>query len=112
VARGVASGTYTLTNFTRDAGTLTKEITPLTTVVLAGTDVDVSTHVGHRVSVTGSYASFELASYPRGELATGPALMAKPAAAAAKEDGGRKPIRTFTVKSLKMVADTCSQPAD
>ena len=101
VARGTATGTYALTDILKEG-----EATPAArnaperlTVVLSGTDVDVSKHVGHKVSVTGAYASDERATGARTE---------KPAAASATREGGKKTTETFTVRSLKMVADSCA----
>ena len=105
VARATPTDSYTLeeTKDTKDAATPATDATPRLTVTLAGTDVDLSKHVGHRVSVTGSYAN--------AEAATGTAGAEKPVPApAASADGDTKPPKTFTVKSLKMVASSCQQP--
>jgi hypothetical protein len=102
VARGTATGTYALTDVLKEGeeGTPAARNAPeRLTVVLSGTDVDVSKHVGHKVSVTGAYASDERATGARTE---------KPAAASATKEGGKKTTETFTVRSLKMVADSCA----
>src|SRR4029453_12647912 len=57
VAPGVAAGTYILTNIFKDEQTNAKNGLVRTSVLLSSTDVDVSRHVGHRVSVTGVYLS-------------------------------------------------------
>jgi hypothetical protein len=104
IARGVATGAYTLTNATKEGEPVAKGSLQRATVGLSGTDVDVSKHLGHTVSVTGSYARFE--------FLMGTAGTEKPAAADAINDGDKKTTRMFAVKSLKMIADSCSAPAD
>jgi hypothetical protein len=66
-------------------------------VALTGTEVDLSKHVGHSVTLTGSFAS--------PTAAIGTSGTEKPATPAATED--KKAAKTFTVKSLKMVSPTC-----
>src|SRR5687767_2216994 len=107
VARGAGTGTYTLaTAATKDAGPPAAD-DPLFTIVLTGMDADLAAHVGHLVSVTGSYSP---AIGPAG-TALGTSGTAKPAPGTA---AGRaaKSVRTFMVKSLKMVAASCSEAAD
>jgi hypothetical protein len=104
VARGMTTGTYTLTNAAKEGEAIAKDALQRLTVGLSSSDVDVSKHVGHKVSVTGSYARFE--------FVMGTAGTEKPAAADAIADGDRKTTRTFAVKSLKMIADSCSEPAE
>jgi hypothetical protein len=58
-----------------------------TTLALSSTTVDLSKHVGHKVSVTGSLAP-QMASMDKGVMAKEPAA--------------------FTVKSLKTVSGSCS----
>jgi len=99
VARGASSGTYTLANNVKNEAAPTDADQP-PTVALAGTDVDLAPHLGHIVSLTGSYVA---ATEPTGP--TGTAGTDKPATAA----DASKPLRTFTVKSLKMVAASCSE---
>jgi hypothetical protein len=101
VARGMATDTYTLTNITKEGEATAKDATPRLTVLLSASDIDVSKHVGHKVSVTGSLASD---ARPVGTAGT-----EKPAATGGVTEGEKAP-QTFTVKSLKMVADSCSQP--
>ena len=67
--------------------------TMATTLTLSSTSVDLSKHVGHKVSVTGSAAHGKMD-------AMGKDTMAK--------DGMAKDGSTLTVKSLKMVAASCS----
>ena len=89
VARGTVADTYTLAETKKAAAPEAKEAAAPDAaaapalVTLKGTDVDISKHVGHQVTVTGSYAS--------------------PDATVDKKDTAR----TFTVKSLKMVAASC-----
>jgi hypothetical protein len=99
VARGGSSGTYTLASNVKIEAAPTDADQPRT-VALAGTDVDLAPHLGHIVSLTGSYLA---ATEPTGP--TGTAGTEKPAPAA----DASKPLRTFTVKSLKMVAASCSE---
>jgi hypothetical protein len=97
VARGTATDSYTLAEVKKDATAAPATATaPAELVALTGTDVDLSKHVGHSVTVTGSFASG----------ATGTSGTAKPAAPATTEDT-KKAAKTFTVKSLKMVAPSC-----
>ena len=59
-----------------------------TTLTLTGSSVDLSKHLGHKVSVTGSLAHEKMD--------------------AMEKDTMSKSTSTFTVKSLKMIAATCS----
>jgi hypothetical protein len=103
VARGTSTDTYTLTGITKEGAPTAKDAAQRMAVVLSATDVDLSKHVGHRVSVTGS-----LASEPR---PLGTAGTEKPAATVATAEGEQKPLQTFTVTALKMIAASCSQPS-
>ncbi len=67
VAQGVAAGTYILTNITKDEQTNAKDGLVPTSVLLSSTDVKVSKHVGHRVSVTGVYLKPRAYDEPRGD---------------------------------------------
>jgi len=67
--------------------------TMATTLTLTSASVDLSKHLGHKVSVTGSAAHGKMD-------AMGKDTMAK--------DGMAKDASAFTVKSLKMVAASCS----
>ena len=100
VARGTATDTYTLAEAKKDAtaAPATATAAPAELVALTGTDVDLSKHVGHSVTVTGSYTGTD--------GATGTSGTEKPAAPATTEDT-KKAAKTFTVKSLKMVSPTC-----
>ena len=102
VARGASTGTYTLTSHVKNAAAPTAADQPRT-VALTGTDVDLGPHVGHIVSLTGSYLA---ATEPTGP--TGTAGTEKPAPAA----DASKPLRTLTVKSLKMIASSCSEAGE
>jgi len=107
VARGAAAGTYTLTSGAKKDAPPRKAGDQPLTVALTGTDVDLGPHVGHSVSLTGSY---EAMWWPIGTPVgtTGPAAPSPaPAAATTAKD-----LRTFTVKSLKMVAASCTEAAD
>lgn len=102
VARGTAADTFTIAEVKSGAPAASAAAdaaasAPL--VALSGTDVDLSKHVGHSVTLTGSYAS--------PTAAVGTSGTEKPAATAAGSDGSAKAAKTFTVKSLKMVAPTC-----
>lgn len=88
VERGTEIESYTLRETTEGA-TTTSTITPRLPVAISSTDLQISRHVGHRVSVTGSYAKVQLATGTAG--------------------GDEKTPRSFTVKSLKMLANSCEQ---
>ena len=59
-----------------------------TTLTLTGSSVDLSKHLGHKVSLTGSLAHEKMDAMEKGTMG--------------------KSTSTFTVKSLKMIAATCS----
>jgi len=101
VARGTATGTYTLTSPAKK-GAASSDADRPRTVALSGTDVDLALHVGHTVSVTGSYIAAMESTGPTGTGGT-----ANPAPAADLT----RPLRTLTIKSLKMIADSCSEAA-
>ena len=67
--------------------TMKKDSMMSTTLMLSSTAVDLSKHVGHKVSVTGSLAP-KMASMDKGAMEKEPAA--------------------FTVKSLKTVSGSCS----
>lgn len=67
-------------------------------MTISSKDVDLSKHVGHKVTVTGTTAEMGMKK---------PDTMAKPDAMA-KPGAMEKPMGTLTVTSLKMVAATCS----
>lgn len=98
VARGTAADTFTLAEVKKGAPVAADANAPAPLVALTGTEVDLSKHVGHSVTVTGSYASTT--------ATVGTSGAEKPAAPAAIEDS-KKTAKTFTVKSLKMVSATC-----
>lgn len=100
VARGTANDSYTLAeeNKAAAAATAPEVATARELVALAGTDVDMSKHVGHKVAITGTYASTEGVAGTAG-LET--------AATTATIDSSKKAAKIFTVKSLKMVAAFC-----
>ena len=98
VARGASTGTYTLTSNVKKQAAPTDADQPAT-VALTGTVVDLGPHVGHLVSLTGSYLA---ATEPTGLTGTAGTDKAPPAADASK------PLRTLTVQSLKMIAGSCS----
>jgi hypothetical protein len=107
VARSSAAGTYMLTNFTKDSKdrkTTATEMTEHAAVTLSGSDVDVSKHVGHRVSVTGQYATASLVAPIQDRERKPPAVLASQA--------DNRPPRTFRITSLTMVSAACSQPTD
>ena len=107
VVRGAGTGTYTLAPAAmKDAGPPAAD-DQLFTIVLTGMDADLAAHVGHIVSVTGSYSP---TIGPAG-TAVATSGTAKPAPGTA---AGRaaKAVRTFMVKSVKMVAASCSEAAE
>jgi hypothetical protein len=107
VARGTAAGTYTLTSGARKGGFSFKDREQPRTVVLTALDVDLATHVGHAVSVTGSYTTaLEAFGIPVGTSGMVKPAPEVPAGTVVKE------LRTFAVTSLKMVAPSCSEAAD
>jgi hypothetical protein len=103
VARGVEPGSYTLTNVTKPGTGTSKEAERSATVSLSGADVEFSKHLDHMVAVTGSQA------FPAGPVGT--AGTEKPAVQETRKDADKKTIETFTVTSLKMVADSCAKPS-
>jgi len=103
VARGAVTGTYILTNSAKDGEAIAVDATPRAMVVLSGADIDMSRHIGASVSVTGSYAREWVRPFAAAE---------KSAPGDGANDPGRKTPRTFTVKSLKVIAASCSQPAE
>ena len=89
------SVTKVLTNVTKE-GDLSNEMFTQAAVRLSTIDVDLAKHVGHRVSVTGLYAG---------------AGWRQPAVSSPLERGGNGILPSLNVKSLTMVADSCSEPA-
>ena len=57
VARGTAPDTFTLAEVKKGAPVAADASTPAPLVTLTGTEVDLSKHVGHSVTLTGSFAS-------------------------------------------------------
>src|SRR5690349_13399603 len=55
VAKGTATGTYTLSSGAKKDAPPPKSGDQPLTLALTGTDVDLAPHVGHTVSLTGSY---------------------------------------------------------
>jgi hypothetical protein len=104
VARDAGTGTYTLATAAAKDAVAPAADDPLFTTVLTGMDADLAAHVGHIVSVTGSYSPV---IGPAG-TALGRSGTAKPAPGTA---AGRaaKSVRTFMVKTLEMVAASCSE---
>jgi len=102
VEAGSAPGTFMLTHLTADDhmgkdtmkkatmahDTMGKDAMAPTTFSLASASVDLSKHVGHKVSVTGSSAHGQMDAMEKDTMA--------------------KSTSAFTVKSLKMVAASCS----
>ena len=101
IAVGTAAGTFMLTHVADDhmgkdamkKDTMAKDTMAATTMALTSASVDLGKHLGHKVSVTGTAAQGKMD-------AMGKDTMAKDAMA---KDGP-----AFTVKSLKMVAVSCS----
>jgi hypothetical protein len=67
---------------------MSKDAMAPTTLTLMGSSVDLSQHLGHKVSATGSLAHEKMDAMDKGTMG--------------------KATSAFTVKSLKMVAATCS----
>ena len=93
VARGTEPGTFTLTNVPKASDGAAQEAARPLTVVLSATSVDISEHLNHMVSVVGTQA-FEVAAI----------------ATIGRTEGDKKPPPTFTITSLKVVADSCAKP--
>ena len=101
IAAGTAAGTFVLTHVVNDhmgkdamkKDTMAKDTMAATTMALMSATVDLGKHQGHKVSVTGMVAHGKMD-------ARGKDTMAKDAMA--------KNGPAFTVKSLKMVAASCS----
>ena len=87
VEAGSAPGTFMLTHLAADDH-MGKDTVAPTTFSLSSAAVDLSKHVGHKVSVTGSSAHGKTDAMEKDTMAKG--------------------TPAFTVKSLKMVAASCS----
>src|SRR5919201_2672820 len=87
VAEGTEPGTYTLTNVTKAGDVPAKDAEQSETVVLISTDVEISKHLNHIVSVTGSEAL--------GGQVTGTTGAEKPAASETRKQGDNKATATF-----------------
>jgi hypothetical protein len=103
VAQGTSAGGYTLTTSIPQPEASDKDAMKSIKLVLTSTEVDLSQHVGHTVSVTG---------VPGAHWVTGTTSSNKPVSERAVKDDDKKTTGTFAVKSLKMVATSCSQRAD
>ena len=87
----MTTNTMTKNTMTKDAmakDRMSHESMAPTTLTLTGSSVDLSKHLGHKVSLTGSLAHEKMDAMEKGTMG--------------------KSTPTFTVKSLKMVAATCS----
>ncbi len=111
VEAGTAAGTFMLTHVSADhmgndamkkdtmaKDGMGKDAMASANLTLTGSSVDLSKHVGHKVSVTGSAAHGKMDAM--GKDTMGKDAMAK--------DGMVKDAPAFTVKSLKMIAASCS----
>jgi len=87
VEAGSTPGTFMLTHLAADDHMGKDSMAP-TTFSLSSASVDLSKHVGHKVSVTGSSAHEKMDAMEKDTMAKG--------------------TPAFTVKSLKMVAASCS----
>jgi hypothetical protein len=87
VEAGSAPGTFMLTDLAADDHMGKDTVVP-TTFSLSSASIDLSKHVGHKVSVTGSSAHGKMDAMEKDTMAKG--------------------TPAFTVKSLKMVAASCS----
>jgi hypothetical protein len=106
VAQGTTANTYILTNVIRDGDATAKERGKSETLLLSGSDVDMSKHVGHKVSVTGVD---DIAALPIGT--TGALEIIKPTAESTVAKDAKVPAG-FAVKSLKMISASCSEAGD
>lgn len=114
VATGAMAGSFTLTHAAAEPmahGAMSKDamgkdamgkMGASQTLSIASTAVDLSKHVGHKVSVTVT----EMAMTKPDAMAK-PDGMAKPNAMG--KDGMAKPAAVMSVSSLRMVAATCSK---
>ena len=112
VTHGAAADTYVLTGVVRDIDpiapttpvAIAKEGSKAETLLLTGSDVDMSKHVGHKVSVTG----MDIAAADR-PIGTSGTIEAKPGTDAAMTRTIAKVPAGFTVKSLKMISASCAE---
>ena len=98
VAQGKAAGGYTLTTSIPQPEATDRDAVKSIKLVLTSTEVDLTQHVGHTVSVTGVHA----AQWTTGT--TGTTSSEKPASEGAVKDDDKKTTGTFAVTSLKMNA--------
>jgi pentapeptide MXKDX repeat protein len=98
-----AMKTDTMKKDTMAKDTMAKDAMAPTTLTLAGAKVDLTKHLGHKVSVTGSAADGKMDAMGKDAMAKD--TMKKDTMA---KDGMAKEAAAFTVKSLKMVAASCS----
>jgi hypothetical protein len=106
VAQGTSAGGYTLTTSIPQPEATDKDAMKSIKLVLTSTGVDLSQHVGHTVSVTGVHAAHWVTG------TTGTTGSKQPVSKGAVKDDDKKTTGTFAVKSLKMVATSCSQRAE
>ena len=113
VTHGAAADTYVLTGVVRDIDPMAPTTPPVATakegskpetLLLTGSDVDMSKHVGHKVSVTG----MDIAAADR-PIGTSGTIEAKPGTDAAMTRTIAKVPGGFTVKSLKMISASCAE---
>ena len=106
VAQGTSAGDYTLTTSMPRPEPTDKDATRPIMLVLTSTEVDLSQHVGHTVSVTGLHVAHWVTG------TTGLTDTIQPVSKSAVKDNDKKTTGTFAVKSLKVVATSCSQRAE
>jgi hypothetical protein len=106
VAQGTSAGGYTLTTRIPQAEATDKDAMKSIQLVLTSTEVDLSQHIGHTVSVTGVHA----VHWATGT--TGTTGGEKLGSEGAVKDDDKKTKGTFAVKSLTMVATSCLQRAE
>jgi hypothetical protein len=106
VAQGTSAGGYTLTTSIPQPEATNKDAMKSIRLVLTSTEVDLSRHIGHTVSVTG----VQVVHWATGT--TGTTGGEKVVSEGAVKDDDKKTEGTFTVKSLTMVATSCSQRAE
>lgn len=102
IMQGTSAGDYTLTTSILQPEATGKDATKFIKLVLTGTEVDLSRHVGQTVSVTGVHAA---------HLTTGTAATTSRETRVSEfavNGDDKETWRTFAVKSLKMVTAFCS----
>jgi hypothetical protein len=106
VGRGSAPDTYILTTTVREGEATGKDTSKPETLLLSAAHIDISKHVGQRVSVTGMHAAASQAIWIAAATEVKPAIESTMTKTAAKVPA------EFTVQSLMMISASCSQAGD